>query len=162
MIEVPLTQGFVAIVDDRDAWVLKHKWCALQVPGKVYAKRTVRVGPRRLGKTKTLLLHREILGLRSKQEADHRNGDGLNNQRKNLRVCSKSGNAANRPKCSTRTSSRFKGVSWSKRDKRWVARITVDGLCKNLGSFKVEKSAALAYDVAARVHFGKFASLNGV
>jgi hypothetical protein len=59
-----------------------------------------------------------------------------------------------------RKSSKYRGVSWYKRDKKWEANINYDGKKQNLGSFEDEEEAAKAYDIAARAHHGKKAQLN--
>lgn len=56
--------------------------------------------------------------------------------------------------------SKFRGVSWAKKDKRWVAYIYPDGKQKYLGSFISEEMAARAYDTAARQFIGESAKLN--
>ncbi len=99
-------------------------------------------------------MHRLIMGCREK--VDHRDNDGLNNQRYNLRKSTDQQNCANRQK--TRGSSQFKGVV---RDRNaWQAYIKVNGVKKNLGRFKDEFDAAQAYNFAALEAFGEFARMN--
>ncbi len=101
-------------------------------------------------------LHRFLLGLTDpKIIVDHEDRNGLNNQRGNLRVATKSQNEANSCK-QHGTTSRFKGVSWNKRGGKWEAQIAH----RHLGCFADEMSAALAYDTAARKHFGEFCNCN--
>jgi hypothetical protein len=88
---------------------------------------------------------------------DHINGDTLDNRRANLRVCTKSENNRNRRKLHP-TTSRFKGVY--KNTKPWIALIECNGKQFVLGRFASEEEAALAYDKAAKEHFGSFARLN--
>ncbi len=107
-------------------------------------------------------MHRTILGVKKGVEVDHRDGNGLNNQRRNLRRASKSQNqAAYRGACKNK-SSRFRGVRWASRYNNWTARITVNGREMHLGCFGVEVSAAAAYNRAAKKYFGRFASLNEI
>lgn len=84
----------------------------------------------------------------------------------NIRKATKSQNGANRklnissnkkPK-----TSKFKGVSWAKASKKWMAGIGVNGKTKNLGYFTDEKDAARAYNEAALKYFGEFARLNSI
>jgi hypothetical protein len=144
--EIELTRGFVALVDDEDFGALSgQKWTASVRPGRIYAQ------------TRSVLMHRLILG-NPAGDVDHRNGNGLDNRRANLRVASRSLNNANsRGRAGT---SRFKGVSWCRRDNRWQAGIQQNGQRKALGRFDTEVDAALAYDEAARSLFGEFARLN--
>lgn len=88
---------------------------------------------------------------------DHWDGNGLNNCRKNLRVCTKQQNNMNTKKRSNR-SSKYKGVHF--RAGRWLAQIQVAGKKKHLGTFEEEADAALAYNFAATELFGPFARLN--
>lgn len=89
---------------------------------------------------------------------DHRNGDGLDNRRANLRAATDQDNLRNMRK--HRGSSRFKGVCWHCNDRCWNVKIRLGGRAVNLGAFADEVAAALAYDAAAREYFGEFAALN--
>lgn len=90
---------------------------------------------------------------------DHSDGNGLNNQKGNLRETTRSQNAMNQRK-KTGTSSCFKGVGKHKQSNKWAARINKDGQRTNLGLFTDEEEAARAYDIAAKELFGEFAYLN--
>lgn len=105
------------------------------------------------------LLHRFLLQPGPHELVDHINRNKLDNQKSNLRLCNSSQNNHNysRPKNNT---SGFKGVHWHKTNKRWTAKITIEGKNKHLGYFKDKVEAAKAYDKAALELFGKFASLN--
>ena len=96
MKQLNLTLGLVAVVDDEDyEWLNKWKWSALQAgPNRFYAVR----GINNKGKTKTFLMHREILKLKrgDGKEVDHVDRDSLNNQRSNLRIVTRKENCANR------------------------------------------------------------------
>ncbi len=93
------------------------------------------------------------------EKFDHKDRDFLNNKKENLRECDSSQNGANSPKRSG-TSSKYKGVHWSVRDKRWVAQIKFQYKPIRLGSYKEEIDAARAYDKAATQFFKEFACLN--
>ena len=101
-------------------------------------------------------MHRLVMGCRPREEVDHRNGDGLNNRRHNLRSTTHSLNQANRRRVTGKSG--FKGVF--QRSGKWRAYITVAGRFISLGSFITAEEAARAYDVAAREHFGEFACTN--
>lgn len=94
-------------------------------------------------------------------KTDHIDGNGLNNQRRNLRPCTTAQNAANQTQQKGR-SSLYKGVSWRKGRNKWRAGIKVNGKQINLGDFTNETEAALAYNKAAAEHFKEFARLNTV
>lgn len=106
------------------------------------------------------LMHRMILNPLPYISIDHINGDKLDNRRSNLRICLHRDNCLNRPKRSTKCSSRFKGVSFHKLMGRWIAYISIDRKFVRLGYFDDEILAAKAYDAAAIEHHGKFARLN--
>ncbi|KAB0579165.1 endonuclease [Ideonella dechloratans] len=143
-----------AMVDDADFEALNQwKWSAEKRSGTFYAIRCVR-GPG--GKKTTVRMHRQIVG--EGVEVDHADGNGLNNQRENLRSCSVAENQQNRKRA--RGTSQYKGVMWDRFHNRWKAKIIVNGERINLGSFMSEEDAALQYDAAAKEHFGEFASLN--
>lgn len=89
---------------------------------------------------------------------DHQDGNGLNNQRSNLRWATHSLNNANRKQVSGR--SKFKGVSWHKGRGKWQAKIKVNRSTRHLGLFPNEEDAARAYDAAALVSWGNFAAVN--
>jgi hypothetical protein len=158
---IELTQGYIALVDDADFdRVSAQKWCANvdRRRGKVYAYRKTH-GPH--DKRKSIYLHRVLLGVSDpKVRVDHDDGNGLNNQRYNLRPCTNGQNNMNQQKRSDGVSSRYKGVCWHKRDKKIYAAIKLDGKSKFLGSFASERDAAKSYDAAAREHFGDFAVCN--
>ena len=154
---IPLTQGFVALVDDADfERVSAHRWCVHTTRGIRYAKTSARVA----GKDTTVYLHRFILGVTDPRvHIDHRDHDGLNNQRHNLRACTHAQNHRNERK-RRGTSSHFKGVSWDTYYRKWRALIDANGEQICLGRFAFELDAALTYDEAARQHFGEFAFCN--
>jgi hypothetical protein len=88
---------------------------------------------------------------------DHVDGDGLNNQKRNLRKATPTQNGGNR--VIQKHSSKFKGVTWWKKPKKWVACIRFNTRI-HLGYFESETDAAKAYDAAALKLFGDFALTN--
>jgi hypothetical protein len=108
------------------------------------------------GKTTALFMHALIAGY---PRPDHIDGNGLNNQRSNLRPATAGQNNANKRKRLSATS-RYLGVCWSPNQERWRARIYRDGTNRHLGYFDSEVDAALAYDTAAREMFGEYARPN--
>lgn len=155
MKEIYLTQGKVALVDDEDFEYLNQwKWCAAKGGNAFYAIRMEPGNPRTL-----ILMHQQILDF--PEEVDHKDGDGLNNQRLNLRACTRSQNHMNRrpkPGCS----SRFKGVSFNEKCRihPWRAMIMVNYKRTYIGFYTTEEEAALAYNQKALELFGEFARLN--
>lgn len=134
---------------------IKRKWCPHRhKSGKMYAQTNLKVG----GKWKRVLLHRYLLGDGAPPVIDHKDGNGLNCTRENLRPASRSQNQHNSgPRGGT---SRFKGVSWSKVMRKWHAQITKDRAYHDLGYFEDEAVAARAYDAAAKELHGEFAYQN--
>ena len=152
--QIKLTKGKVAIVDDEDYEELsRYSWQAAKSYRVWYAQRSVRVDGRML----TIRMHCQLL--KWYKGIDHRNGDGLDNRRKNLRRATQSKNMQNVRKRSGVTS-RYLGVSWDRVNSKWVARARVAGKQANLGRFTEEIEAAAAYDRAVRKHHGPGARTN--
>lgn len=150
--------GRVALVDDGDYdLVMQYRWHVRETPrpGRrplgPYAITTIR----RDGRSSTPFMHNLIMG---GTRIDHVNGNGLDNQRHNLREATNGQNMHNR-RPNVGTSSQYKGVRLSKHG-TWVARIRINGERFHLGCFADEVDAALAYDAAAREMFGRFARPN--
>lgn len=157
--EIPLTQGQVAIVNLEDfEWLSQWKWCALWDPtgSKFYASRSHRE-PGSI-KPYPMAMHRLILGLQKgdKRQADHIDGNGLNNRRSNLRICTPQQNTWNR-RGKSGTKSGLKGASWYARDKNWRAQIRIGGKYMSLGLYPTAEEAHAAYRAAARDLQGEFA-----
>lgn len=106
-------------------------------------------------------MHQLILFSPKPLEIDHVDGNGLNNQRMNLRICTHLQNTMNRKK-SKGKSSVFKGVVWNKEKNNWRARIRVNKKLIHLGYFFIEAEAAKIYNIAAVKYFKEFARLNKV
>jgi hypothetical protein len=102
-------------------------------------------------------MHRLILRVDANTQVDHRDGNGLNNTRGNLRPATHAQNQHN-SRLRKDNQSGFKGVH--RQGNRWVARIRVDGEQKHLGSFRTPEEAARAYDAAALRLRGEYARLN--
>ena len=152
---IPLTKGKSAIVDDSDfERVNAFKWYAHESRGKWYARRG---GGGKYGSVK---MHRFILDVPNNLDVDHINGNGLDNRRCNIRTCNKNQNQQNRQKQAYSCTSAYKGVTWSKSDKRWRVEIRLYGKRINIGSFTSEVEAAQAYDRRAKELFGEFARPN--
>jgi hypothetical protein len=159
MVEIPLTQGKVAIVDDEWACLAEFKWTARRDrdSDRWYARRG---GP----DGREIKMHRVILGITDRRlDTDHKNGDGLDNRDENLRPATRSQNLANQ-RVNRQNTSGFKGVYWDSgtgsRNKRWRARIKVNGKSRPLGGFASREEAGRAYDAAAREIHGEFACVN--
>jgi hypothetical protein len=158
MKEIRLTGGKIALVDDSDyEWLSQFKWYAMKDTNTFYAVRTIKDAN---GKQATIRMHREILGLRAgnTKQTDHKDHNGCNNQRFNLRICNNQQNQFNRTP--ENKSSKFKGVYWQRDRNKWRARIGLGDKMVQLGYFDNEIEAAKAYDNGARKYFGEFADLN--
>lgn len=149
------------MVDDGDyEWLNKWKWFAHKRENRFYVVRGVFSN----GVRSSVYMHRQILNPELKEVSDHIDGNGLNNQRKNLRSCSQALNLRNTKKRTNGKTSKFKGVCSDLRGAvpRYRANIRLDGKQVQIGSFDTEVEAAMAYNLEAQKHFGSFARVNDV
>ena len=159
MKRIKLTKGEYALVDNEIfEWLNQWKWQCFARGSRKAATRTDYSG----GKKKTIYMHRLMLGLTDSKRSsytDHANGNGLDNRRKNLRICNSSLNQAN-SEGHFDNKSGYKGVYWYKELNKWTAQIGVNKRKIFLGRFDDKKDAAVAYNNAAQEYFGDFARLN--
>jgi len=149
---VPLSSGKVAIIDASDAETVGgFNWWAME------SKKTKTFYAARTCNRKKIYLHRFIMDAREGELVDHWNRNGLDNRRKNLRVCTVTDNAAN-AKVRSDNSSGFKGVR--RQGAKWLAYIRCEGRQVSIGRYETPEEAAKAYDVTAKETFGSFALLN--
>lgn len=156
MKKIKLTQGKYALVDDKDfEWLNQWKWC-------IHHKRYYSQYASTRINGKTVYMHRAILGLCKGDGiyADHINGNGLDNRRRNLRKCTRQQNHRNQICKSKTQTSKYKGVSWCRYRSKWRVRIKLNSKRISLGRFVDERKAAEAYDRRARKEFGDFARPN--
>ncbi|WP_087139080.1 HNH endonuclease [Brevundimonas diminuta] len=153
---IPLTGGLTTKVSAEDFGELsKYRWSASHknsgVPRAVRRRRkSDGCGPAQV------YMHRQIMGDPTGQVVDHINRDPLDNRRENLRLCTAAENVRNRSPASGRT---FKGVF--RNGRRWTARIRINGVLENLGTYDTAKEAATHYDKRAAEAWGEYACLNG-
>jgi len=152
---IPLGEGKFTIVDEQDFYRFNNfNWCPQENGPDIYAVRFVG-NPKRI-----VSLHREIMGQPKGLVVDHRNNNGIDNRRENLRTGTQSQNLCNKAKTKLKTSSRFIGVHFDKKRTLWAATIRHNGRSVWLGRFENEIDAAKAYDKAAKKYHGEFARLN--
>ena len=158
MIEIPLTQGQVALIDDEDyELVSQYKWYAHWNPDtqSFYAVTKIRKPD---GTRDMLRMHRLVMNAKKGEYVDHINHDTIDNQKENLRLCSCSENLYNQG-CKSSNTSGYKGVNWHKRDKKWQALIRVSGKRIHLGYFATKEEAYEAYCKAALELHGEFSKV---
>lgn len=153
-----LTTGEGVLVDEGDFEYL-NQWKWHSESGR-YAVRKEYYGKAPNGKhlTRWIRMHRLITDAPDKMEVDHINGNGLDNRRSNLRICTHKQNSHNTRKRKDNRSG-YKGVGWHTQHNKWRARIVVDGRQKHLGLFDTPEQAAIAYNTAAEQFFGEFAHI---
>lgn len=149
-IKLQLPCGRAAIIDEADAvLVAPYRWISDVRKTTVYVRGRL---PRQA--SGGVYLHRLLTG---NAMTDHRDGNGLNNRRQNLRPCSQQENCLNsRPK----RAGKFKGVFFDKRRSRWYVQLYKDRICYFGGSYDTPLQAAIAYDRLALRRHGSFARLN--
>lgn len=148
MRKIKLTQGKYALVDDEDFEELsKYKWYSSRVEHLFYPRRSVKTEKGQL----TIRMYRQIMGLEhgDGKIVDHINGNPLDNRRQNIRICTFSENAWNQKNKKNNTSG-VKGVSWLKRNKKWIVRIGFNRNRIYLGLFKTLKEASKVYEEKAK------------
>lgn len=155
--EIALQCGLILLIDDCD-WesASRLSWYGKRAKNTTYAERILTND----GVRSTILMHRWLMSAAPGTEVDHRNGNGLDNRRLNLRIATHAQNQQNSSKQRRLCRSRFKGVCWSNAAGKWLAYIGIDRKQRHLGCFVSETEAAVAYDVAAIAAFGEFARLN--
>lgn len=159
MKQIPLSQGLFALVDDEDYEELsQYKWHADKHRSTYYAKRNVQLYQDYRVAVK---MHRQIMRATYGETIDHKNGNGLDNRKDNLRIATSSQNARNRRACAGSTS-KYKGVSWHKQHGKWYVGIWHREAKRHvfIGLFEDEIQAAKAYDRKAVELFGEFAKTN--
>ncbi len=150
---VPLTLGLSAIIDAEDIELCsQYTWHAAKRRGRFYAATNVR----KPDGTKTIaFMHRLLLAPRDGMLTDHRDGDGLNNRRGNLREATNSQNQMNHPPRKG-TRSGLKGVSFHNPMRKWRARISVQKKEIVLGYFETKADAHAAYRAGSAKYHGDF------
>jgi len=156
---IPLTQGKFASVDDEDfEFLMNWEWYAFknEKENTWYAGRNVGKSPHQ----KRMSMHRFIMGVDNPSVlVDHKDRNGLNNQKHNLRRATKSQNRANSKKRTNNTSG-FIGVVWRSDSNSWKAQIIVGGKHISKSGFKFPEDAARFYNQMAIKYFGEFATIN--
>ena len=151
---IKLPKNKYAIVDPEDYQKLaRDDWHLFESESKNYYAVRYENG-------KLLKMHRVITNAPKGKIVDHKNRDGLDNRKANLRIATRAQNQYNRRKTSKKTSSKYKGVDLDRSKNKYRAIISCDGKRIFLGYFNNEIDAAKAYDKAARIYHGEFAFLN--
>lgn len=153
MKKIELTQGNSVLVDSEDFDQLNQfKW-HVKKHGKLrYAARTLL----RKDGHGTVRMHCVIMKVPIGMEVDHKNGNGLDNRKKNLRLCTRAENSRNRGKSKNNTSG-YKGVFYHIKARKWIAQIVCNRRKIYLGIFNDKKQAYVAYVKACDKYHGEYA-----
>jgi hypothetical protein len=152
MKKIPLTQGKFAVVDEDDyERISKNRW---HYTSKGYARRNNNATKQ------AIMMHREVMKIRrGRMQVDHINGDKLDNRKANLRLCTNQQNSFNRKNETGKL--KYRGVYMFKnRNKKFCARIRIDGRTLSKGMYHTIEEAARQYNVMAKKYHGEFARLN--
>jgi hypothetical protein len=149
-------QGKIVLIDIEDYDLIKeYTWNISNDGWNNYVKTEIWKGGR-----KKIYMHRLIMGITNPIVIiDHKNGNGIDNRKCNLRICNCSNNSANKTMQKNNTSG-FKGVSWKKDVKKWRVKVIKDGVNYSAGYYDDIIEAAKAYDKKAVELFGEFARTN--
>lgn len=154
---IKLSQNKYTIVDDDDYdSLIRVKWHARVGKYTVYVERNYKILNGKQGKIR---MHRIIMGAEGKVDVDHKNHNGLDNRKGNLRICSRTNNMGNKRKYINGVTSKYKGVSFHTRDQNWRAQISINKKVVYIGGYATEQEAVLAYNKRAKEVFGEFAYL---
>lgn len=158
MIEIELTKGYIAIIDDSDKDLCEKRWTSVIVRGGNWVYCTGRFN------RKPLYMHRVILSrmlgreLTRAEQVDHINGCGTDNRRSNLRLANSVQNHGNTKK-HIGSKNPYKGVHPNKSKKNpWTAQVFKGGVATHLGMFNNPEAAHLAYCIAAVAQWGAYAN----
>lgn len=155
MRKIRLTNGKYALVDDDDFYMVSgYIWRSIN-----HHRNTGYAGT--IINKKLVLMHRMILDAKKGQIIDHINHNGIDNRRKNIRLCTSSQNCMNKIKRCKKTDTPYKGIYRGYKGS-WRACIRINGKTIHLGSHSTQKEAALAYNKKAKEIFGEFALLNKI
>jgi hypothetical protein len=156
MIHALKIQNKTVLIDSEDYDLIKeYTWNISNDGWNDYAKTEIWKGGR-----KKIYMHQLIMGTKgTKYLVDHKNCNGLDNRRSNLRICDNSGNGANRRIVSNNTSG-MKGVSWNMQAGKWRVKVVKNGRDHHCGYFDDLIEGAKAYDKKAIELFGEFARTN--
>lgn len=157
MREILLTREYITLVDDEDFERINlYKWHTVKCKCTQYAAHSFKQN----GKPNILIyLHRFIMNMDDTDfHIDHIDHNGLNNQKSNLRICTRIQNNSNRSK--QKGTSKYKGVYWDKNINKWRSKISVNKKRIDLGFSDSEVELAIAYNEAALKYHGEFAYLN--
>lgn len=157
---IPLTKDKFAMVDDEDyEKVSQHKWHVFMRKDKKSLYATYTLHDLKNHKDTTIRMHRFIMDASKNTQVDHIDGNGLNNQKNNLRFSTNQLNQANKGK-NKNNKSGFKGVSFNNQHKRYISQVMFDGKVIYLGLYVDPIEAAKAHDKKAKELFGEFARTN--
>lgn len=151
-IELPISRGYVAKIDDIDADLAKVKWFALCEKHNYVVRRN---------KERRIYLHRVVMArivgreLVKSDIVDHINGDRLDNRRSNLRLVTPSQSSQNTSKSYSNRSG-YKGVTFNKKARKYLAKICVDRKHIYLGLFETPEQAHAAYCEASKKYHGEY------
>jgi hypothetical protein len=151
-VHISVGEGQTLLIEKRDLWIFESRCWSVRKHRNTHYLYAAQGA-------KKLHLHREILNAPEDLEVDHRNGDGLDNRRSNLRLATRIQNSWNRTRSKTNQSG-YLGVDYHKKLGYWRARLSVKGKLVHCSYHADALTAAQVRDEAAKNYFGEWARLN--
>lgn len=152
--------AMACLYDDADHELIsKYKWRVQKGRNTFYAVTYIRDGVRKY--RSSYGMHQLLVSVEKGKCRDHKNRNGLDNRRENLRISTIQENNRNATIQRNNTTG-YRGVDYNKNHKLFRARVNINRKSVYCRYFKTKEEAALAYNEAAKIHFGEYANLNVV
>lgn len=136
LVESKILGNYGVIIDKEDLEkVMQYRWYIAKNDNGYYAKTNIKEGQ----KFKSTYMHRLLKDCPKNRVIDHRNGNGLDNRKCNLKICTQKENTNNQ-KLSSNNTSGYRNICWNRINKTWDVQIKH----KRIGQYNELKDAVIA------------------